>query len=304
MLSFALKKLSHFESLSNYQYIGFGATTFHDFILFHKDLGINKMISIEVSGNKQRFNFNKPFHCIEMKYGDSQAILPGLDWSQKAILWLDYDKLINASYLDDITTFFSSASSGSIFLMTINCDSELYGETNEDRREKIIEEIGEGNLHFGNKLIDFSSNNLSKSLHQIIDNRIKSTLISRNASLSDVNHFSYEQLFHFHYADGVKMLTIGGMLVNKEDKEIFNSVNFDEYSFIKKGEEAFNIDIPILTMKEIRFLNSQLPYGIDDDGNFLVAVPNASNPNLAQTDIQKYAKIYSFFPLYAEAFSI
>lgn len=304
MISFALKKLNRFENLSNYQYIGFGATTFHDFVLFHKDLGINKMISIEVSGNKQRFDFNKPFHCIEMKYGDSQSILPSVSWGQKTILWLDYDKLISSSSLDDVITFFSSAVSGSVFLLTLNCEPEAYGTDNEQRREKIANDIGIDNLHFGNKMIDFSSKNLPNTLHKIINSKINSTLINRNGLLSNGNQLVYEQLFNFHYADGVKMLTIGGMLVNVADKKLFDLVQFDEYSFIKRNEEVFSIDVPILTTKEIRFLNSKLPNGISEDGIFLVPVPNSVNPNLPSTDIQKYSKIYSFFPLYTEAFSI
>lgn len=304
MISFALKKLNRFENLSNYQYIGFGATTFHDFVLFHKDLGINKMISIEVSRNKQRFDFNKPFHCIEMKYGDSQSILPSTDWRQKTILWLDYDKLINSSHLDDVITFFSSANSGSAFLLTLNCDYELYGKENEDRRQKITDEIGTENLHFGNKLIDFSPNNIPNTLYKIINNKINSTLINRNGPLKAEDKLCYEQLFHFHYADGVKMLTIGGMLLNVTDKELFDSVQFDEYSFIKRNEEFFNIEVPVLTTKEIRFLNSQLPNGITDDGDFVIPIHTSVNPNLPISDIQKFSKIYSFFPLYTEAFSI
>lgn len=305
MLSFALKKLSHFSDLSTYQYIGFGATTFHDFVLFHKDLGIHKMISMELSNNKQRFNFNKPFHCIDMRWGDSSQILPSIDWKQKTILWLDYDKTLKKSYLDDTATFFSSATSGSTFLITMNCEAAAYGDNNEDRRQKVTEEITEENMFFGNRSIDFSTNNLPKSLLKILNNRIHSTLIARNGGLSEENKLIYEQLFHFHYADGVKMLTVGGIVLNAHDKDRFDTtVNFNEFSFIKKGDEFFNIDIPILTMKEIRFLNSQLPNGVDDEGNIIQAVPNVSNPNLPPTDILKFSKIYSFFPLYTEAFSI
>lgn len=305
MLSFALKKLNHFADLSTYQYIGFGATTFHDFTLFHKDLGIHKMFSMEMSGNKKRFNFNKPFHCINMKFGDSQTILPSLDWTQKTILWLDYDKTIQKSYLNDISTFFSSAISGSTFLITINCDPEIYGDENENRKENLINEIGESNLPFGNKPIDFSSNNLPITLHKIINTQIKSIILNRNGGLIADEKLAYEQLFNFHYADGAKMMTIGGVLFKETDKEKFNSANFDEYPFIKKNDEIFNIDIPILTVKEIRFLNSLLPNGIDGNGEILgEKINNASNPNLPATDIQKYSKIYSFFPLYTEAFSI
>ncbi len=47
MLCDALLRLSFFEPVENYRYVGFGSTTFTDFILFHKILGIKDMISIE-----------------------------------------------------------------------------------------------------------------------------------------------------------------------------------------------------------------------------------------------------------------
>ena len=47
MLCELIQHLSVFHKLSDYQYIGFGSTYFTDFSLFHRNLGINKMISIE-----------------------------------------------------------------------------------------------------------------------------------------------------------------------------------------------------------------------------------------------------------------
>ncbi len=48
--------------ISNYRYIGFGSMWFTDFILMHKALQINDMISIEESkSNEKRAEFNKPF---------------------------------------------------------------------------------------------------------------------------------------------------------------------------------------------------------------------------------------------------
>ena len=305
MISFTLKKLSKFDSLSNYQYVGFGSTFFNDFILFHKDLGINKMISIEVSSNEMRFNFNKPFNCIKMQFGDSHTVLPGLDWSTKNILWLDYDKTLRRSYLSDVSTFISSAVSGSFFMITVNCEPESYGDSNQDRKNMLIEKIGEDNLHFGNRLVDFSTNNLSKTLYKIIIEYIMSELTNRNGGLSEENKLNFKQLFHFKYSDGAKMLTIGGMIVDANHQEIFNSVDFKEHSFVKEDEESFNINIPSLTLKEIRFLNSLLPNGVNEDGEILdKALCALANPNIPSSDIKKYSKIYSFFPLYTEAFSL
>jgi len=305
MLNFSFKKFSHFGKLSDYQYIGFGSTTFHDFILFHKELGIEKMISIESSGNKNRFNFNKPFSCIEMAYGNSKTVLPTIDWNTKTILWLDYDKPLLDYYLSDIDTFISSALSASSIIITFKFEPEAYGPTNEERKQYLINEIGEQNLPFGNKPIDFSCVNLPLTLYKIIINRIKSKLSIRNGGLVGNEKMDFEQIFHFHYSDGAKMLTIGGVLVNHDDKNIFVDYNLKEYNFLRDSETPFDIDIPILTMKEVRFLNSQMPNGIDAVGNILdPLLINDFNPNLTNGEVLKFSNIYRFFPHYAEAFSI
>ena len=50
------------------------------------------MISIEKDEDRrERFEFNKPFDCIEVRYGHSNQVLPKCDWAPRTILWLDYD---------------------------------------------------------------------------------------------------------------------------------------------------------------------------------------------------------------------
>jgi Putative O-methyltransferase len=79
MLADAFRCLSSFEHIENYRYIGFGSITFADFVLFHKVLNISDMISIEAKADyKSRFNFNKPYRCIRMEYGESNIVLPKL----------------------------------------------------------------------------------------------------------------------------------------------------------------------------------------------------------------------------------
>jgi len=114
MLCETLLRLSFFEPIENYRYIGFGSTTFADFILFHKTLGIKDMISIEKrETDKVRFEFNKPFHCIDMRYGNSNEVLPSLAWQTKTIVWLDYDGFLTDSVLQDVAYTSMNLISGS-----------------------------------------------------------------------------------------------------------------------------------------------------------------------------------------------
>ena len=92
MLCEAFRKLSEFERLDRYRYIGFGSTFFSDFSLFHKSLRITDSISIEKDvQNHERFEFNRPYRCIRIEFGESNEVLPKLAWDVKTIVWLDYD---------------------------------------------------------------------------------------------------------------------------------------------------------------------------------------------------------------------
>jgi hypothetical protein len=121
MLCDAFRRLSAFDKVENYQYIGFGSTYFSDFILFHRALGITKMISIEKDKeNKERFMFNRPFRCVELEFGKSNEVLPKLNWDAKSILWLDYDDKLDNHVLSDVRFFCINASPGSVIVLSVN----------------------------------------------------------------------------------------------------------------------------------------------------------------------------------------
>src|SRR6266404_4405372 len=99
----AFARLSRIAPLRSYRYIGFGATTFVDFSLFHQRLGITDMVSIEgFNDARQRVEFNRPYSCIKMKWGKSNEMLPTLEWKKRTIVWLDYDVRLNRDVLADL----------------------------------------------------------------------------------------------------------------------------------------------------------------------------------------------------------
>ena len=82
MLANAFWRLAAFDKIERYRYIGMGSVYFNDFILFHKVLGIKKLISIEGEDNpekQKRFKLNKPFRCIDLRFAWSTQFL----WNSK-----------------------------------------------------------------------------------------------------------------------------------------------------------------------------------------------------------------------------
>ena len=126
MMCEALQRLSFIDYLENYRYIGFGSAYFSDFILFHRNLGISDLVSIEKEiAKKSRFEFNIPFSGINMQYGLSSTILPNLELgTKKSILWLDYDDKISDFMFSDVDTFFKDAIPGSFFILSVNVEEE------------------------------------------------------------------------------------------------------------------------------------------------------------------------------------
>lgn len=78
MMCEMISRLTMFDYVKNYRYIGMGAKYFVDFSLLHKKFGISDMYSMEINStekNKKRFEFNKPFNCIKMMFGNASDIL-------------------------------------------------------------------------------------------------------------------------------------------------------------------------------------------------------------------------------------
>ena len=282
MLCDAFRRLSEFARIDSYRYIGFGSTYFSDFTLFHKALGITSTLSIERDvDNEQRFLFNKPFSCIDIEFGDSNAVLPTLSWDVRTILWLDYDNKLDAEALTDIGFFSSNAIPGSMLVVTVDADPEDIGE----------EEVGENRLHLlksrvgGEKVpADVGIGaldgwGLAAVSRRIINNEILETLNDINGGRPNGMRIMYKQLFNFHYADGAKMLTVGGLLYDEGQKDIVAKCGFDSLPFIKSEDEEYRIVVPSLTFREIRHLNRQLP--VDDPATLKA-------PSVPPRDLEAY----------------
>ncbi|MFK0522840.1 O-methyltransferase [Paenibacillus illinoisensis] len=285
MLCESFHKLTFFTPIYNYRYIGFGSPFFADFTLFHKQLGINKMISIEKDiENEPRFTFNKPYKCIDMMFGDSHEQLPEVNWDEsRNIVWLDYDGHMTKNTFEDIQTVLFNTPSGSVFIISINVHLRKGQEVSLLKKcleDKTPEGLTNSDLEFWKSAEVFKD---------IINNNIKEVLESRNKTESD--KFNFEQLYYLGYADGAKMLTYGGVIFQESEKHLFESCNFNDLRFINKSNIINIIDVPSLTYKEVRHLDSQLPHEV---------LSEIAAPGVKREDVEKYSKLYKLFPSFSE----
>jgi hypothetical protein len=289
MLCDAFHRLSSFGLVHSYRYVGFGSYYFRDFILFHKVLGITDMIDIERDmSNKPRYEFNAPFKCIRILFGEASDILPSLSFGRKkVILWLDYTKKLNGSMLGDLEVFCANALPGSVVVITVNARPTLPDEGKGPLNE-MVTAVGEDRVPPGLVEKDFTGWGTAKISRRIIANEIQEALQARNGGLDPGKRFRYTQLFNFRYADGDKMLTVGGILYREGQEKL---LAFEGLEFIRTGEEHCQIEVPGFTYREMRHIDRQLPLGRQTAIRL---------PGVPQEDLRKYEAMYRFFPVYAD----
>ena len=288
MLVDAFRRLVEFGALRTYRYVGFGSTYFSDFNLFHKTLGINRMTSIEKDiENNRRFLFNRPFVCVRLAFGHSNEVLPTINWKSKVILWLDYDTRLGAPVLADINHFCTNALPGSVLLLTVDARVDRL----DDRLRLLRERVGEMKVPPDITAPSLALWGTAGAYHRIMNNEILERLHDRNGSLDPDRKLNYRQLFNFHYADGAQMLTVGGIIYEQRQQATFDRCAFRKHlDFIREGAEPYLIETPNLTFRELHYLDSKLPTR--------ATIRDAFIP---QADVDRYARLYRYFPRFAEA---
>jgi len=89
--------------IRDYQYTGMGSIYFIDFMLFHRLLGLTRMLSVEYDTQiRKRVEFNRPFDCVDIKIAPVGEVIPTLSKDLKHLVWLDYDDILSGSQLDDV----------------------------------------------------------------------------------------------------------------------------------------------------------------------------------------------------------
>lgn len=276
--------------LNTYRYIGFGSTFFSDFSLFHRQLGFRTMISIEKEEeDRERFEFNKPLGCIELRFGESTDILSELDWRDiPSVLWMDYDTQLDVAKMDDVRFLVENLSSESFLIVTLRAVAQDFGDNTRERLMKLKADLGDRVPH-DIRPRDLTSNRFPRALRYIIHSNVQNILSQRNTALPDESRFEYKQLLNSVYNDGTRMLTIGGILIQEGQLPSFSHCDFDSLDFYRDSQALHHIRVPSLTYKEQRHLDAQLPS------------ESASSPGVPEEDVRDYKNVYRYFPKFVEA---
>lgn len=314
MIVESLAGLDRLQPSETMRYIGFGSLYFTDFLLLHRQLAVSNMISIEKDSaphQRERFELNRPFGNLEIRYGRASKILPSLDWSLPGVCWLDYDGHLDDEVLGDVESVVASSTSTTVLIVTVCVEPEaVVGDPlkTHQRIDALAKRIKADRMppaincdaHLGGwKLADFS--------YELLNDAVTRALTARTASVKpatrstrgpetakDVAGDGYEwrQFLHFRYSDAAKMLTIGGILHPASVADAVEDCRLDKKQWSRVSSDPFVITIPKLTTREVLTLDRYLPNDLPNE-EFIEGIPRKESV--------EYSAVYRHLPAFVDA---
>jgi hypothetical protein len=287
--------------VADYQYTGFGAIYFVDFILFHKVLGLSRFVSLEREVSlASRIKFNRPFSCVEIKMVPASSEIPNLSRDVHHFVWLDYDGVLHKDFLSDIQSAITVLPTGSILLVTVDVEPPEdydYGLVDPDfdsskevlgprHWQRYFEHHASSYLGLGLSEDDFGKSELSLRSTEVLRAAFTKSIVARP-------QLEFLPMFNFTYRDSHSMLTMGGMIGGRAEKRLLRASNIADTVYYRGDFVAppFEIKVPRLTRKERVYLDREMPCGDD-------WVPKDFDLN--PDDVRHYRDIYRFLPAFAE----
>lgn len=272
-----------------YQYIGFGGITFADFKLFHKNLHIDNMHSIEGGDylHIDRIEYNKPYSLIQIHKESSTNALTKINMEDKhSIVWLDYDGDLCVEMFEDLKIVINKLCAGSVFIMT--CNRQLKKDrSNTYSVEEFREKFGIY-APFELKESNFSDSNSYKVISQMYNSYISKELLHR-----DEGRLSFHQLYSIKYQEnrGARMYTFGGVILDDKIKYEDLDLLLDDF-IVSPGNESYEIDVPNITYSEVQLINRNI--------DFSESYPLALKNIVCDSDYTKYKKCYKYYPNFVD----
>jgi hypothetical protein len=285
----------------DYQYTGFGAIYFVDFIMFHKLLGMSKLLSLEQQTNlATRVDFNRPFSCVDTRMLPASSEIPNLSRDIRHIVWLDYDGVLHRNFLSDIQSAITILPPGSILIVTVDVEPPQghdFQEVNPDfdsskevlgpkQWKQYFEYHASQYLKLGLSEDDFGKSKLPQRSSEILRASFTKSIVARP-------ELEFLPMLNFEYKDTHRMLSMGGMIVGRAEKRMFKASSIADTVYYRGDFDSppFEITVPRLTRKERIYLDREMPCA---DG----WIPEEFE--LDPADARRYRDIYRFLPAFAE----
>lgn len=292
-----LYKRLRFAPIEEYQYVGFGSVAFVDFRMVHRALGIQDLLSIEATedeGEQRRFEHNKPYDSIDLRFGHSSAVLPEIDFERRSLVWLDYDQPARRSMATDLASVAGKAKSGTFVAITFTNDFP----TQTKAADRALGHLKTGFPEFvphDAKAISYQGSKYAEFVRSTFGSLLNTALSDADAgSPNPGKKRAAIQVCYIKYKDGAQMATIGWIIVADEDQDKFDLCRLEALPFYSPGDQAFKIVMPKVTPFEIREMERRLPE------------PHAAADLdwIPDPERSAFAKLYRYLPNFAPVESV
>jgi len=290
-----LAKLLRLMGHNDTVYLGFGSVWFVDFVMAHRQLGIERMYSIEADEVVfERAKFNRPYRTIEIVPGLSIDAIPDLLEAQPElqstpwVLWLDYDQPLGEDSVGELSRLARTAPTGSILLTTFNSATRHYGKAKQ-RYERMCQLFGDATPR--NPFVepeDLSDPKLQMSF------MAEATLNMMLSSSAAAGRDDWPiPAYSIAYQDGSPMVTVGIALCPDESKVSVEALlrSEDWNGIVEKP-----IITPPLTQKEVSALEACLPSNAGLDRSMVKEL----GFDLLEEQIEAFVTHYLNYPSFAQ----
>ena len=321
-----LTNVSTYGKISDFSYIGFGGPFLEDMKLLHNHFNISRMYSIDKSEQVvHRQNFNKPVSCIRCIKTTSEDLInkfPLIDndvpeeietIDEKVLVWLDYTSPSDlGAQLLEFNEIVKKVIHGSIVKITVNAHhNSLLSKTNlcplpDGTHERPLEQEERLKHERCQILTDRLSTFIRKDL-TVPENMTKNgfpkilyhTLLTAASKALAGESRIFFPLTAFRYTDGQQMLTVSGIILDKNEENNFKSItSIEDWEFYIGGKEKpFTIDAPYLSVAEKLQIDQFLPSSAEEliDNISFQLDDNLQKSNKALENYQQYYRFYPNF---------
>ena len=282
-----LDRLKKNCEISDYTYYGFGGPFLEDCRLIYNRYPEIKIVSIE--NDKQTFkrqNFHRFSKDLDLKHQEFADFLANFSSNGGEIFWLDYTNL-RFGHFEDFKNVLGKVSENSIVKITIRANP--YNKNLENFQQEF-----EGIVPRSTVPKDIKRPPLFIKLLQ------KMLKIASQQALPASGESVFQHLNSSHYSDRTQMLSITGIVCNK-NKVLKIRRWFKDWEFINlEWKDPHKIDVPTLSIKERLHLERHIPtpdkmgqtlsdileYKIDEDEKHI-------------EKLKQYEEFHQYYPYFA-----
>ena len=307
-----LARYERWRPINNYAYVSMGAYALEDHKMVHRRFGISRLIAFDRKMDTvKRQKFNRPVgscHCLNLDSGELVAKFSDIleEWVEEnfdgVVIWLDYtDPAKLGEQIREFSDLLSELAPGDVVRITVNAHAAALARARKvDGTMKEDDELRKERFErLKSRIGDFLPSDASPSqvgkaeLPELLARAFRQAV---GKALPSLGQKTFSPLSLVSYADGQRMLSITGALVErKHEKEMRKKIGLEDWAFKSSDWDSIALlNVPDLTVRERMFLERRIdaqPSEIADGLGF----DSVGDIDVLEF-VEQYRRYYRFYP--------